>query len=63
MTKQPKWFKSSWSGDSAACVEVASVNEIILIRNSKDPDGPVLKIPMAAWMEFICGVKKGQFDE
>ncbi|WP_371783180.1 DUF397 domain-containing protein [Streptosporangium subroseum] len=36
------WRKSSLSGNSANCVEVARTGNHCLIRDSKDPDGPQL---------------------
>ena len=37
------WRKSSYSGNSGGqCVEVGSAARMIAVRDSKDPDGPVL---------------------
>lgn len=55
------WRKSSYSAESAACVEVAET-EGILVRDSKDPDGPRLRFPRAAWAAFVHGVTEGEFD-
>ncbi|MFL6122554.1 DUF397 domain-containing protein [Actinophytocola sp.] len=51
------WRKSSHSGDEGTnCVEVAwsnhqppSTSEGVLVRDSKNPDGPMLSIPTTAW--------------
>ncbi|MFB4304730.1 DUF397 domain-containing protein [Actinomadura sp. GTD37] len=45
-----KWRKSSYSGSNAAeCVELADVaGAIVAVRDSKDPDGPVLLLTRAA---------------
>ena len=43
------WRKSSHStaeGDN--CVEVAGVSDVVAVRDSKDPDGPVLLLARAA---------------
>lgn len=45
--------KSSYSSDSWNCVEVATTPGEVLVRDSKDPDGPVLGFELAAWMEFV----------
>jgi hypothetical protein len=43
------------------CVEVGKF-EIVAIRDSKDPDGSVLKFYMTEWREFVRAVKAGEFD-
>ncbi|WP_436496231.1 DUF397 domain-containing protein [Actinokineospora sp. HUAS TT18] len=43
------WRKSSFSsGDQAACVEVA-YSTTLRIRDSKNPDGGVLRFPDTSW--------------
>ena len=44
-----------------ACVEVGKL-EIVAVRDSKNPDGPVLYYSMTEWTEFVRAVKAGQFD-
>ncbi|MGH7735076.1 MAG: DUF397 domain-containing protein [Gemmatimonadales bacterium] len=34
------WRKSSYSSANGACVEVALFQDVIAVRDSKDPDGP-----------------------
>jgi predicted secreted Zn-dependent protease len=55
------WRKSttSMSGD---CVEVARDGDMTLVRDSKDPRGPVLAFTAAEWAAFLAGVKAGEFD-
>ncbi|HEU5469033.1 MAG TPA: DUF397 domain-containing protein [Actinophytocola sp.] len=36
------WRTSSFSGGNGACVEVSSAPAALLVRDSKNPDGPVL---------------------
>jgi hypothetical protein len=58
-----RWVKSSASNGSATCVETASVEEgEILVRNSNDPEGPILAFTKAEWVAFIIGAKAGEFD-
>jgi len=47
------WRRSRFSTHNGACVEVASVTDGILIRDSVDPDGPVLRCSGQAWRAFI----------
>jgi spermidine synthase len=52
----------SWTKgcESAHCLEV-SAEEDVLIRDSKDPEGPVLKFTRREFDEFIEAVKSGTF--
>jgi hypothetical protein len=34
----------------------------VVIRDGKDPDGPVLTLTPAEWDAFVAGVKDGEFD-
>jgi Domain of unknown function (DUF397) len=55
------WRKSSWSGGNGNCVEAAAnLPGIVAVRDSKDPDGPVLAFSTAEWRTFTAGVKAGQ---
>ncbi|MFE2753257.1 DUF397 domain-containing protein [Actinosynnema sp. NPDC059335] len=47
------WFKSSRSADNPSCVEVRFVPDAIDVRDSKNPTGPVLTFPRAAWAKFL----------
>jgi hypothetical protein len=59
-----RWRKSSYSGNGGAnCVEVAhELPRTVAVRDSKDPQGPVLTMEPADWLEFIAGVKAGRHD-
>jgi hypothetical protein len=49
------WRKSTAS-NSGGCVEVAVADESVLIRDSVNPDGPVLKVSTAAWSVFLTSL-------
>ncbi|MFF5174704.1 DUF397 domain-containing protein [Micromonospora sp. NPDC000089] len=58
------WRKSTRS-QTSNCVEVAPLGAApgpIALRDSKDPDGPVLLFDRAGWLGFIGGTKTGRFD-
>ncbi|MEU1406371.1 DUF397 domain-containing protein [Streptomyces sp. NPDC005728] len=48
------WNKSSYSGSSGGdCVEVAPCPHSILIRDSKNSDGPRVTVSPGAWVGFL----------
>ncbi|MDQ3153705.1 MAG: DUF397 domain-containing protein [Actinomycetota bacterium] len=47
------WRTSSYSTNEGACVEVAPAPDRVLVRDSKDPEGPALAVPTAAWRAFL----------
>ena len=52
------WRKSSYSGNNGgACIEVADVRDAVLVRDSKDREGPVLAVDADAWRRFATKVK------
>ncbi len=52
------WRKSSRSGgNGGACIETASTPDTILIRDSKNPDGPRLAFTPRTWAAFAAKVK------
>ncbi|MET9379296.1 DUF397 domain-containing protein [Streptomyces sp. NPDC002992] len=53
------WRKSSYSdGDGGNCLEVLdNVPDVVPVRDSKNPTGPALILPAAAWAVFVKGVK------
>jgi hypothetical protein len=56
------WRKSSRSGMNG-CVEVAFINDgRVAVRDSKDPQGPVLMFTPGEWRGFVGGVGDGEFD-
>lgn len=59
-----RWRKSSYSsGNGGNCVEIAgNLPGIVAVRDSKDPDGPVLSLTPAQWRLFTADVKTGEFD-
>jgi len=56
------WKKSSRSGQSGQCVEFAIEGERVLLRDSKNPTGPVLTFTRAEWIAFVRGTRDGEFD-
>ncbi len=52
------WRKSSTS-NSGNCVEFAVTDGSVLIRDSVNRGGPVLRVPAAAWLAFLTSLADG----
>lgn len=61
-TSRAVWRKSTRSGGNGNCTEVAVVEGMVAVRDSKDPHGPVLVFTPTEWAAFIGGVKDGEAD-
>lgn len=58
------WVRSSLSFSNGNCVEVADVGAgAVGVRDSKDPEGPVLRFTPGEWRAFIGGARNGEFDQ
>ncbi len=57
MTPGPAWRKSSYSAYNGSCVETARLPSSVLVRDSKDPDGPRLEFTATQWRAFLAAVK------
>ena len=52
------WRRSSFSGsNSGNCTEVATVIGMVLVRDSRNRQGPVLRFTPDAWRRFSDRVK------
>ena len=57
------WRKSSYSGANGNCVEFAPFGEqLVAVRNSRDPQGAVLFIDRTELGAFFDAVKGGELD-
>jgi hypothetical protein len=54
---EPTWRKSSFSGSQANCVEIAA-SDRVLVRDTKNDSGAVLRFTPAAWRAFADQVKR-----
>jgi hypothetical protein len=55
------WKRSTFCSTSS-CVEVTRMRNQIMVRDSKDPEGPALAYSPQEWSAFLSGVKHGEFD-
>jgi hypothetical protein len=57
------WRKSQFSMSSGHCVEIASTDGKIAVRNSKDPYVPILVYTPAEFSAFLEGARNGELDD
>lgn len=57
-----RWRKSSRSGSTSDCVEMARDTERAGVRDSKNPSGPRLAFSARTIDAFLTVIKDGQFD-
>jgi predicted secreted Zn-dependent protease len=48
--------------DGGACVKVASHGDLVVFGNTTQPGGPVYTYTKTEWIDFVAGVKQGDFD-
>ncbi|GHI04869.1 DUF397 domain-containing protein [Streptomyces cellostaticus] len=57
MTTRFDFAKSSYSSGSGECVEVArNIPHTVAVRDSKTPDGPILRLAPRAWVKFTAAL-------
>jgi hypothetical protein len=56
------WVKATASNTSQGCVEVAHLEHWTVVRDSKNPDGPVHCFTPHEWACFLTGARAGEFD-
>ncbi len=56
------WRRASFCY-SGECVEVAAQDGMILLRDSREPHGSVLRYTADEWRAFVRGVRAGEFDD
>jgi hypothetical protein len=60
-TLTTRWRKSSYSGgNGGACIEIATGHHggHVLVRDSKDSTGTMLRFSPDAWRQFAANVKR-----
>lgn len=54
------WRKSTYSGSNGSCVETASGDGVVLVRDTTDRDGGTLAVSMQAWKAFAARIKHSE---
>lgn len=58
-----RWRKASGSSASGSdCVELAPLPGLVAVRDSKDPEGPMLVFERAQWRLLAERVGRGELD-
>ncbi|MFI0405341.1 DUF397 domain-containing protein [Actinomadura sp. 3N508] len=53
------WRKSSYTtSNGGECVELASVPDMVAVRDSKDPEGPKLLVTRRAFAALLSDLKR-----
>jgi Domain of unknown function (DUF397) len=61
--RRAEWRTSTYSANGSTCVEVAgNLPGIVAVRDSKDRNGADLAFSDQAWLAFIRGIKRHEFD-
>jgi hypothetical protein len=55
-----QWRKSTHSAANGNCVEVTQTPDLVLVRDRKDPAGPVLEFSTPQWREFVAQLMAGE---
>lgn len=53
------WRRSARSYGTGNCLEVAALGQRVVVRDSKNPTGAVLRITPTQWNDFVAGVRSG----
>lgn len=59
-----RWKKARASNGNGGnnCVEVATLEQGVAMRDSTDPNGPHLEFSHTAWRSFLTGIRDGDFN-
>jgi hypothetical protein len=63
-TPPTKWRKSSYSGDPSigTCVEMATVDHLRVVRDSTDPEGPLLAFSIGEMRTLLESIKNRELE-
>ncbi|WP_280385676.1 DUF397 domain-containing protein [Nocardia wallacei] len=62
-SSEARWYKSSRSGSTADCVEIAHLDDgAVGVRDSKNTTGPALLFTPTEWDAFTTALQTGKFD-
>jgi hypothetical protein len=56
------WIKASASDGQGQCVEMRRHDGLVEVRDSKDPQGPVLRFRAAGFAAWLAAARSGALD-
>jgi hypothetical protein len=57
------WYKSSFSINEPSCVGARiHADGTVDLRNTNNPEGPMLTFTRPEWLAFVQGVEAGEFN-
>jgi len=56
------WRKSTWSIANGQCIETATLDGRLVVRDSLDKAGPIATFTVGEWRTFLRDIKDGEFD-
>jgi hypothetical protein len=56
------WIKATASSGGGDCVEMRRHGDAVEVRDSKNPDGPVLRFTHTEFAAWLDGAKQSEFD-
>lgn len=56
------WQTATKSGAGQNCVQLRRNGQVVELRDSKDPEGPIHRFTRGEIDAFLDGAKKGEFD-
>ncbi|MEU1278770.1 DUF397 domain-containing protein [Streptomyces sp. NPDC005805] len=57
--QSPMWQQSSYCAQGEACLNVASLDSAVLLTESDDPDGVILRTSPAAFADLLRALRAG----
>lgn len=56
-------FRTASFCAAGECVEIAQQDDRIILRDSTQPHGSLLRYGFGEWRNFVSGIKTGKFDD
>ena len=62
MNGERVWLRAKGC-ESSNCIEISREGDLVLLRNSSNPEGPVLMATPTEWAVFADAVRQHEFGE